>query len=240
LISQSSCSKPTIWYRKNWSCAASFLHKNTRARALTLRNQLYRQILAIEKLSETEMIRPRSHSTSQSVRDLTESPATSISCSRTPVLQDPDVKCFDEEFGPFLAKRVWKCIARQDEGAENHFGVDAKQDLIKLESIRMEPSEEFGGVAGVDGGGLVSPREISRDMWAFLIATAIPPTLFRVRSKAEMFCGTRGAFDERDGLLEQGPRAISGLLCVRRSIRNRLRQLLLDSFHERQGRERVA
>lgn len=104
----------------------------------------------------------------------------------------------------------------------------------------MEPSEEFGGVAGVDGGGLVSPREFSRDMWAFLIATAIPPKLFRVRSKAEMFCGTRGVFDERDGLLEQGPRAISGLWCVRRSIRNRLRQLLLDSFHERQGRERVA
>ena len=41
--------------------------------------------------------------------------------------------------------------------------------------------------------------EISRDMWAFLIATAIPPTLSRVRSSTitKMFCGNRGAFDER-------------------------------------------
>lgn len=39
-----------------------------------------------------------------------------------------------------------------------------------------------------------------------------------------MFCGTRGAFDERDGLLlEQGPRTISGLPVCQEVTRDRLR-----------------
>lgn len=48
-------------------------------------------------------------------------------------------------------------------------GSDAtKQDLIKLESRAMEPNEEFEGrVARVDGGGLVSPRNLQRHVGLF-------------------------------------------------------------------------
>lgn len=44
-------------------------------------------------------------------------------------------------------------------------------------------------------------------MWAFLIATAIPPTLSRVRSSTitKMFCGNRGAFDERRWIVGTRP-----------------------------------
>lgn len=52
----------------------------------------------------------------------------------------------------------------------------------------MEPNEEFEGSRRICEWGVAVSSRILQDMWAFLIATAIRPALFRVRSKAKMFC----------------------------------------------------
>jgi hypothetical protein len=42
---------------------------------------------------------------------------------RTPVLQNPDVKCFDEEFGPSLRNESGDVSRDRDDVAEDHTGV---------------------------------------------------------------------------------------------------------------------
>jgi hypothetical protein len=53
-------------------------------------------------------------------------------------------------------------------------------------------------------GGAVSSR-ILQDMWAFLIATAIRPTLFVSAARQRCFVGNRGVFDERSGCWNKAP-----------------------------------
>jgi hypothetical protein len=115
-------------YYKGWSRAVPFLDNHARAKAIALPNQLCHQILMAKKLLEIESNCSESCCSDQSTRYRAESPAT---CRRDApahfhapqysVLQDPDVKCFDDGFGPSL---------------RNQFG-DLSRDKIRLRRITL-------------------------------------------------------------------------------------------------------
>jgi hypothetical protein len=140
-------------YYRRWSRAAPFLDNHPRANAIALPNQLCHQILMAKKLLEIEPNRSETSRSDQSTRDRAESPAT---CRRDvpahfhapqySVLQAPDVKCFGRWIRAFSAKRVWGSLARQDQIAENHFGVMRSRisPLIKLESYRWSRTRSLG------------------------------------------------------------------------------------------------
>ena len=163
------------------------------------------------------------------------------------LLQDPDVKCDDDKFGPSLPNESGDMSRIQMEVAENHLGVMMRRSRIRSNwsSPRWSRTRSLRGqvARSTVGGDWSLLAKISRDMWAFLIATAIPPTLFHVRSSTirDVFAGTGGGFDERDTIVgTRPPEPLGCSFCVRRSSDDALRQLLLECFHERQGRERVA
>jgi hypothetical protein len=55
-------------------------------------------------------------------------------------------------------------------------------------------------------------------MWAFLIATAIPPALFASAARQRCFAGTGGGFEERDGSWNKAPGPSRVSFHVRRSL----------------------
>jgi hypothetical protein len=115
-------------YYRRWSRAAPFLDNHPRARAIALPNQVYHQILGIEKLSDVELNRSETRCSNRFVRNRAES-ATTCQCDlpahlhapQYSVLQNSDVKCFDDGFGPSL---------------RNEFG-DLSQDKMRLRRITL-------------------------------------------------------------------------------------------------------
>jgi hypothetical protein len=98
----------------------------------------------------------------------------------------------------------------------------------------MEPNEEFVGVAELESGGAGLSSRILQDMWAFLIATAIPPTLSASAARRRCFAGTGVVLTSQMDVGTRPPGPLGCPLC-QEVTRNQFRQLLLDSFHERQG-----
>jgi hypothetical protein len=69
----------------------------------------------------------------------------------------------------------------------------------------MEPNEEFVGVAELESGGGWSLLANSPGHVGLFDCDRDTTDTIRVRSKAKMFCGNRGGFDEPDGCWNKAP-----------------------------------